>query len=127
IWERMWVMIIGEGGVGGVRDAAYAMHQRTALTIQHVFAHPGKSLLRMVESLECGLRQVGGDRAGCALFANPRQMLACFLDVAALQQLEREERVRLALLGVARRGFEQGIGRNIVPQETQDRHWPRRL
>src|SRR5271157_345612 len=81
----------------------------------------------MVESLERGLRQVGGDRAGCALFANPRQMLACFLEVAALQQLEGEERVRLGLLGVARGGFEQGIGRNIVPQETQDRHWPRRL
>ena len=64
----------------------------------------------MVESLERDLRQVGGDRAGCALFANPGQMLACFLEVAALQQLEGEEGVRLGLLGVARGGFKQGIG-----------------
>ncbi len=54
------------------------------LAIQHVFDHPGKSLPRMVESLERGLRQVGGDRAACAPFANPGQMLACFLEVAAL-------------------------------------------
>jgi hypothetical protein len=31
------------------------MHQKTTLAIQHVFDHPGKSLLRMVDALERGV------------------------------------------------------------------------